>query len=626
MWIPKYIRCVNLFSHTDTTFVFIAGKMVMLLGVNKDDKGSNSNGSGKSTIIEAVTLAVTGDVFRGVGKDDYIKYGEPYAIVEFELENQLLNKIMYIKRKIFANTKSATLELTINGEKPKTVPTATSGGVDVKIGNKEIFTLLGISKDDFLNYYVIGQGNNKSFFTSNDTTQKEIISRFSNFTQIDALIGELEEKDDYHAKQMEQFNNRIATCDELIGFIDEQIADIQNNFKQEKLDKANEIKAEIAKLTTNINNGNRKLEEQSVIVTEKQYARDSLNLKLKDVTKIEQEIEQVKTDLRTLEQEMRDTNKYLNQLHGETGKVIECPKCLTKFIPSATLSVDDLLQTITATTLLVENQGTQITALELRITTLKNSLLDNNEKRSKIRTLNSEINSTLHNSAEVLTNLDLWEEMKVEANDRLKAVLKMKADDSLKSLCAKKEVELSKKQEFIDKHLEHLQARDENAFHLFHFGKKGFKTFLANKSIKTIQDICNFYLQKFETNLQVSISGYKVLSSGEVRDKIQINVMKDGVNKGLFNKYSGGEKSRVNICGIISINRLINNTSPTGGLDLLILDENVSYLDATGQEEVIKILSKSKVTSILVMHNVDTYPYKYKFTVTKQDGESKITQ
>lgn len=626
MWVPKYARCVNLFSHTDTTFVFIAGKMVMLLGVNKDDKGSNSNGSGKSGIIEAVTLAVTGDVYRGVGKDDFISYGEPYTIVEFELENPLLNKIMYIRRKIFANTKASTLELLINGEKPKTVPTATSGGVDVKLGNKEIFTLLGISKDDFLNYYVIGQGNNNSFFTSNDTKQKEIISRFSNFTQIDALIGDLEAQDDYHVKQLEYFDNKVKTCDELVAFINEQILDIQTNFKQEKLQKVNEVKVEIAKLTKYINDGNTRLEEQSVIVKTKEYQRDALKLKVKDVTKTEQEIQDAETELTTMRVELREANKYLNQLHGDSGKVVECPNCLTKFIPEATLNVDDLFQTITATTLLIEDRNTQISTLELLITTLKKSLLTNNETKSAIRTLNNEISSYYTRSSEILANIDNWETYKETANNKLKTLLKTKPDDSLASLNTKKADELVKKQEYLDKHLEHLQLRDENAFHLFHFGKKGFKTFLANKSIKTIQDICNFYLQKFETNLQVSISGYKVLKSGEVRDKIEINVMKDGVNKGLFNKYSGGEKSRVNICGIISINRLINNTSPTGGLDLLILDENVSYLDATGQEEVIKILSKSKVTSILVMHNVDTYPYKYKYTVTKLNGESHITQ
>lgn len=624
MWIPKYVRCVNLFSHVDTTFVFIAGKMVMLLGVNKDDKGSNSNGSGKSGVIEAVTLAVTGDVYRGVGKDDFISYGEPYTIVEFELENLLLNKIMYIKRKIFANTKASTLDLLINGEKLKTIPTATSGGVDVKLGNKEIFTLLGISKDDFLNYYVIGQGNNNSFFTSNDTKQKEIISRFSNFTQIDALIGELEAKDAKYDVLMNDYSNRIKTCDELITFIEGELHSVKSNFKQEKLERVNRIKNQIANENRHIEQANEELEKQSVLVKEKEYARDKI--KLADVTKIESQINDSKEELRVLEGEANEAKKYLTQLNKDTGKIIECPNCLTKFIPESILSVDNLTEAIELTTLLIEEQNTQITALELRIKTLKNSLLSNNELKSKRRILDNEISGLYKDSGRIVENIEQYEEFKKELNKQLLEVLKTTPDDKISQLSSKLREQTDIKTLSQFSYDEQKALKEENAFHMFHFGKKGFKTFLANKSIRTIQDICNFYLQKFETNLQVSVSGYKILKSGDVRDKIEINVLKDGVNKGLFNKYSGGEKSRVNICGIISINRLINNTSPTGGLDLLILDENVSYLDSTGQEEIIKILSKSKVTSILVMHNVDTYPYKYKYTVTKLNGESKITQ
>jgi DNA repair exonuclease SbcCD ATPase subunit len=107
--------------------------MTMLLGNNMDDTGSNSNGSGKSTLIEAITLAITGDVYRGVSKEDYIKYNEKLTLVDFELRNDILNETLNIRRTIYNSSKSAKVELYINGEYPKHIPTATNGGLDVSL-------------------------------------------------------------------------------------------------------------------------------------------------------------------------------------------------------------------------------------------------------------------------------------------------------------------------------------------------------------------------------------------------------------------------------------------------------------------------------------------------------------
>ena len=622
MWIPTIIRFVNLFSHSDTTYKFNNGIMTMLLGKNDDDNGSNSNGSGKSTIIEAITLAITGDVYRGVSKEDYIKYGEDFTAVDFELKNDVLNQTLRIKRTIYSSTKPTKLEIYINEQYPEHIPTSTNGGLDIRIGSKYIYDVIGISKEDFLNYYVIGQGNRNSFFTANDIKQKEIISRFSNFTEIDLLIEELSLKDKNYDKELQDKQSNINSCDELIEYFNDEIKEISESFSENKKKEISDKKSEIKNTNDKIIELEKKLSENKEKLTKKQKELSSIILL--DTNKIDGKIKLIENKIKDIKKDIRESEKLLSSLNSKTGEIIECPSCQHNFIPNEDLSVEDINESISNIETIISGLDDDKKSQEEQLKIQNNKLLKSNEIKSKRRTLNNEIESFEEIIESQQQNVETYKRKLKRLHKELIEIGKKTLDNETHELKSKLKKQEDVKNEILKTISSIQKYKDDNQFHLFHFGKKGFKTFLANKSIRTIQDICNLYLQKFETNLQVQISGYTVLKSGDVRDKIEISVLKNGLNKGLFNKYSGGEKSRIDVAGIIAINRLINNGCGNRGLDLLILDENVSYLDSTGQEEIIKILSKSKITTILVMHQVDDMPYKYKVFVKKENNNSVI--
>jgi DNA repair exonuclease SbcCD ATPase subunit len=621
MLTPTRLRIQNLFTHTDTTFLFIEGQMIMLLGNNLDDAGANSNGSGKSAILEGITLAITGDVYRKIGKEDYIKYGELFTKVDFELQDRVDKKIVNIKRKIYANSNSAELTLTVDGVTPKHLPTVSSG-VKSSEGNKEIFKLLGITKEDFLNFYVIGQGNTDSFFSANDTKQKEIISRFSNFTQIDALIKQLEDNNDSIIDDINGLKYSITSMEEMITFLNTELEGYETIFQNEKQERIQYYENLLSNENRHLDQAMTELERLSTVTRTKEIQRDKL--KVLDVKVINAKLAKEQENLKELRSQYKETLKYQSELESTTGQVVKCPMCLASFIPESDLNVENLLENIPLVNLLLEEQSVQIDASELRINDFKAALLSVKEVESQKKVLNNEISSLYQTAGNLTDDINDWNKNKENYNKKIDEVKKSSPKEKLLSLKDKLTGQMNARNALSEK-LEALEdVKKENDFHIHHLGKKGFKTFLANKSIRTIQDICNYYLQKFDTDLQTHISGYTILKTGELRDKIEISVLKGGMNKGLFNKYSGGEKSRVNICSIISINKLINNSSPTGGLDLICFDE-IGYLDSTGQEEVIKILSKANITCVLVMHNVDNFPYKNKVIVTKQNGVSKIS-
>src|SRR5690606_30997543 len=120
-------------------------------------------------------------------------------------------------------------------------------------------------------------------------------------------------------------------------------------------------------------------------------------------------------------------------------------------------------------------------------------------------------------------------------------------------------------------------------------------------------NITNNLLRKFETDLQVKITGYKILKTGEVRDRIEVSVTKEGytIGSGKFQRHSGGEKMRIDLAGILAIRQLINNSCEHGkGINFIALDESVQALDKSGQVEALRILGRTGITSIIVMHQI----------------------
>jgi exonuclease SbcC len=152
-----------------------------------------------------------------------------------------------------------------------------------------------------------------------------------------------------------------------------------------------------------------------------------------------------------------------------------------------------------------------------------------------------------------------------------------------------------------------------------------FKTYLANTKINAISQITNEFLETIGSDIRVALSGYTVLKSGKVRDKISVSLLRDGVDCGSFEKFSAGERVRVELASILSMNQLTNMNCEDGkGLDLLIADEVLDSADEQGLASVFKALNKTQLTSLVVSHGLTNEGYPNKITVVKSNGVSSI--
>lgn len=152
-----------------------------------------------------------------------------------------------------------------------------------------------------------------------------------------------------------------------------------------------------------------------------------------------------------------------------------------------------------------------------------------------------------------------------------------------------------------------------------------FKTYLANTKISAISQIINSFLEEIGSDIRVSIDGYRVLKSGKLSEKITINLLRDGVECGAFGKFSGGERSRVELASILAIQTLINTSCEDGkGLDFLALDEILEACDYEGISAACDTLNKLHKTSLVITQNPAEENYPYTLVVTKENGISTI--
>ena len=169
-----------------------------------------------------------------------------------------------------------------------------------------------------------------------------------------------------------------------------------------------------------------------------------------------------------------------------------------------------------------------------------------------------------------------------------------------------------------------LARRDELKLQEAHF--VAFKTYLANQKIDAIAAVTNGVLEDIGSDIRIEMIGFKVLKSGKVRDKITINVLRDGVDCGNINKFSAGERTRINLASIIALQRLTNANCEDGkGLDLAIYDEILDASDESGIASYCEMINKMRLTSLVVTQGLVSESYKYRVVVTKQNGISTIS-
>lgn len=152
-----------------------------------------------------------------------------------------------------------------------------------------------------------------------------------------------------------------------------------------------------------------------------------------------------------------------------------------------------------------------------------------------------------------------------------------------------------------------------------------FKSYIARKKIDALSLIVNDFLEKIGSDIRLRLEGFTVTKTGKLRDKISVQVMRDGIDCGSYHKFSGGEKARLNLACILSLHALTNSNCEDGkGLDFIIIDELLDKSDEVGMATYCEALNKLGQTALLITQGGVSEAYPHKLLVVKKQGVSTI--
>ena len=153
-----------------------------------------------------------------------------------------------------------------------------------------------------------------------------------------------------------------------------------------------------------------------------------------------------------------------------------------------------------------------------------------------------------------------------------------------------------------------------------------FKSYIARKKIDALSLIVNDFLEKIGSDIRLKLEGFTVTKTGKLRDKISVQVMRDGIDCGSYHKFSGGEKARLNLACILSLHTLTNSNCDDGkGLDFIIIDELLDKSDEIGMATYCEALNKLGQTALLITQGGIAEGYPHKLLIVKKQGVSYIS-
>lgn len=619
MWNPISIEIHNLFAHKNSTYEFKNNTCTVIFGDNKDDKGLQNNGAGKTTLFEAVCIALTNESLRGLKKESFINREADDCKIIFCLENSAMKMKLRIERQFFRGSKPAKIAIYENGELNSQI-------VSVNESNKRVLELIGISREDLLRYFIISQDNHYTFFTASDSEKKEIMNRITSADMVNPVIEQLDLKFKEKDAEYKQINDEIGKLSDKRELLEEQKKEVLANdntvYEIKRITESKETAEEVIRDKKNdIANYKKRIAELD---------KELSDIVLTDVTELVKKKKKIQSECDDLESELLNNKKLLKKLKNELGLTITCPHCQKEFIPESqlNLSPEEIREAIGQLNKETSDLSSKLEKREKSLEKVKKDILRAEEQKEEMDNLSYEKNKQqrrINNAQETIKEM----QDSIDIYDKQIAELKRKKKDNklLNSLneriadCGKQIDELVNRLQPIADEIDMIK------FWQFNMGKNGFSTYLANKSIKIIEGITNSFLRKFGVDISVLINGFKILRSGEVREKIDVFVLNDGITAEQFMSKSGGERGRVTLAGILGIQHLINLSTNGRGLNFLALDESLNNIDKKGIIEICKTLNGLNITTMLIAQNVEDIDiFQNKLYVEKNNGESNFIQ
>jgi DNA repair exonuclease SbcCD ATPase subunit len=538
----RYVRWKNLLS-TGNYFTEIK------LNNNTNTLVVGENGSGKSTMLDALCFGLFGKAFRNVNKPNLLNSinGKDCVIeVEFDTNNK--------SYKIVRGIKPNKFEIYCDGE----LVNQDAAARDYQEYLEKF--ILKLNYKSFTQIVILGSASFVPFMQLSSSDRRAIIEDLLDIQIFSTMNGLLKDRLTNNKDVMFQRKSEIELTQQRYDLQDKHIKGLKQNNEDKVTEYVSEIRINTSTIQTlhgEIANLSSQVETHQNLVAEKTLVED----KVKKITKLESQIESNLSKFR------KDISFFA---HND-----DCPTCRQAI---ATEFKETELQTLQTKATECEHGLTQ---LEVKLLAEQTKLNEITEIQRRIQSLQIEIatkNTSIVETNKYITKLEkLIEELKTN-----------------KASTEKEEQELELLKNTLTTSKDNLRSLiDEKSYFEVASGllkDTGIKTKIIKQYLPIINKLVNKYLASLDFFVNFNLDeSFKETIKSRHRDDFT------------YNNFSEGEKQRIDMALMLTW-RAVAKLKNSSNTNLLILDEVFdSSLDTNGTEELMKILHMLEGVNLFVI-------------------------
>ncbi len=307
--ILKKLKLINFLSHTETEINFPERGIIAFIG---------ENGAGKTSVIEAITYALTGQSSKGKN-DKLVQWGKNYAKIELEFKKG--NDEFKIEREIrLKGQRVSTYAVVYKKEKG-----------DYRLFyqrniNKELPKLTGLTKKTFFYTTLIKQGDIEGLITLTPSKRAEIFEELLDLKIYQIIVDKIGDLRKFYEREKNSLALTITEDDKELEIklkrLNRELNELKNQLSDKESEK-NKLYKEIKSLKEALKG--KEKEKNTLLELEKESLKRKERLKqleerIEELNKKILEIEELKIKLKSLEPEIKRLREY-NELKEKFNKV-----------------------------------------------------------------------------------------------------------------------------------------------------------------------------------------------------------------------------------------------------------------------------------------------------------------
>lgn len=617
--------------------------LLLIQGENGDDPSADSNGAGKSSILDAICWCIYGVTARGVSSDAVVnKTAKKDCKVEVVLQEG--DKEYHIARHRKHKTEKNAVLISERNLTTGAVADL-SKGTD-KETQEVINAVMGCSLDVFMAAVYLGQENMVDLPGMTDKQLKLLIEEAAGVEVLSSAYAVARDKAAKAVAKFTELDSKIKAYNAGIAAGEAQHAELKikhDAFEasrklraKEKIEEAKPHKATIEAYTAELTKIDEKaIEEEIVVLNGKILAqgesdthlhglRNAALLAEKEKTKVIAELSAGQRDIKGREAAIANLDAKVGTPCAECGKEYH-EEDLGAAKTAQTAAIASVKAGLVSVAARYKDATAKLEAADKAVEDFRASLPDMSEVVTRLNKLRSEQSRAANIKREIerfkatiATLTASAKSLLSEANPYAVAIENKESEiERIKAACVTLEAQIREAEEDADLANDAVKV----------FGPAGVRAHILDTVTPFLNERTSEYLGALsDGSIHATWNTLTKTAKGELREKFNIEVAND---KGAesFAGLSGGEKRKVRLSAAMALQDMVASRA-TKPLGILIADEIDNALDESGLERLMGVLdnkSRERGTVLVVSHNSLRDWIDQVITVTKTAGVSSVS-